>query len=312
MTKTIDTLVEDIYAVVNDRGGWDAAVTQFFTEGMRDVAFSRLEEDEEARSPTLRMSNMGTPCKRKLWYNLHAPNEGEALPAQARLKFLYGDILENLLLSLAIAAGHDVRGMQDELEISGIRGHRDCVIDGTTVDVKSASPFSFGKFKRGELADNDPFGYISQLGSYVYAGHREDDTVHPTDGAFLVIDKVSGELCLDRYTFNFEEMDKEREFAETIALTSDVDNPPPRHYEDEQDGYKDRKTGAFRGNGNYYLGLNCSYCEFKKKCWPGLRTFMYKRGSGYAPKYFTYIKKEPKVMEVTDATRDTSSDTSDG
>lgn len=301
MTKELDTLVEDIYAVVNDRGGWDTAITEFFSGGMRDIAVSRLEEEAQAREATLRMSNMGTPCKRKLWYSLHAPNEGESLPAAARLKFLYGDLLENLLLSLAMAAGHDVRGMQDELEIRGIRGHRDAVINGVTVDVKSASPASFNKFKHGQLVDNDPFGYISQLSSYVYAGHAADPTVHPTDGAFLVIDKVSGELCLDRHTFNFELVDKVSEFDRTKEQVSDVNRVPDRHYDLEPDGYKDRSTGKFKPNGNEFLGLNCSYCEYKKKCWPGHRTFMYKTGFGFKPKHFVTIKKEPNVMEVTDA-----------
>ena len=303
MTKELGTLVEDIYAVVNDRGGWDTAITEFFSTGMRDIAVSRFEEEEQRREPTLRMSNMGSPCKRKLWYSINTPNEGEGLPPQAYLKFLYGDLLENLLLSLSMAAGHDVRGMQDELSISGIRGHRDAVIDGVTVDVKSASPASFNKFKHGQLVDNDPFGYISQLSSYVYAGHREDDTVHPTDGAFLVIDKVSGELALDRHTFDFDRMDKEYEFERTKEQVNDVDNIPSRAFEPEDDGYYNSKDKQFRANGNKVLGLNCSYCEHKKQCWPGLRTFMYKRGMGHVPKYFTRVLKQPKVMEVTDAVR---------
>lgn len=301
MTKTLDTLVDDIYSVVSSRGGWDTAVTEFFSGGMRDIAVSRLEEEEQSREPTLRMSSMGTPCKRKLWYNLHASSEGESLPPAARLKFLYGDLLENLLLSLAMAAGHDVRGMQDELEIAGIRGHRDAVIDGITVDVKSASPASFNKFKHGQLVNNDPFGYISQLSSYVWAGHRADPTVHATDGAFLVIDKVSGELCLDRHTFDFGVIDKVNEFQRTIEQTSDLNNIPDRAFDVEYDGYKDRKSGEFRKNGNEFLCINCSYCEHKQQCWPGLRTFMYKTGFGFKPRHFTKIVKQPKVMEVTDA-----------
>ena len=304
--KELDTLVEDIYAVINDRGGWDAVVTQFFSDGMRELVERRLEDEEQPRGANLRMSNMGSPCKRKLWYSIHAPNEGESLPAAARLKFLYGDILENLLLALAIAAGHDVRGMQDELEIAGIRGHRDCVIDGTTVDIKSASPMSFQKFKHGELGSNDPFGYLSQLSSYVWAGHQYDNTIHPTDGAFLVIDKVSGELCLDRWSFNFETMDKLAEFESTKELINDITSVPDCAFEPEEDGYTDKQKN-FRGNGNMYLGLNCSYCEFKKKCWPGLRTFMYKRGRGFGPKYFTHVRKTPNVMEVTDANTDRTS-----
>jgi hypothetical protein len=43
------------------------------------------------------------------------------------------------------------------------------VIDGVTVDVKSASKYGFEKFLKHNLREDDPFGYISQLSSYVYA-----------------------------------------------------------------------------------------------------------------------------------------------
>ena len=304
MTKKIGTLVEDIYAVINDRGGWDATITEFFSQSMRDMVVARLENEEEERGSGLRMSNMGNPCKRALWYNVNSPNGGETLPPSTLLKFMYGDIIESLLLSLAMASGHDVRGMQDELEIEGIRGHRDCVIDGVTVDVKSASPFSFRKFKYGELASNDPFGYISQLGSYVYAGHRRDDTVHPTLGAFLVVDKVSGHVLLDFHSFDFRTVDKEAEFRETIEQINDLTTLPPRGFEPEDDGYYNRKTKTFVKNGNKVLGVNCSYCARKHECYPNLRTFLYKGQDGAKPKFFTHVNKEPKVMEVTNATSD--------
>jgi len=234
-----------------------------------------------------------------LWYHVNADGEGDELPPTAHLKFLYGDVLEVMLLSLAMAAGHDVLGCQDELSLAGIIGHRDCVIDGVTVDVKSASPFSFSKFNDGTLRDNDAFGYISQLRAYIRAGRDfpEGPEVHPTRGAFLVIDKVSGELCLDVHDFTEEEIDElPDEFDRTKALVY-ADTPPPRGFEPLEDGYKAK--GVFKPNGNLYLGVNCSYCEFKKKCWPGLRTFMYKGGNGYKPKFFTHVAKEPNVLEAT-------------
>ena len=60
---------------------------------------------------------------------------------------MFGDILEELLLFLAKEAGHTVTGQQDTLSISGVNGHRDAIIDGRLVDVKSASSYSFRKFK---------------------------------------------------------------------------------------------------------------------------------------------------------------------
>src|SRR6266849_6159935 len=42
---------------------------------------------------------------------------------------------------MAKAAGHEVLGEQDELTLDGVVGHRDCVIDGCIVDVKTTSRF---------------------------------------------------------------------------------------------------------------------------------------------------------------------------
>jgi hypothetical protein len=41
------------------------------------------------------------------------------------------------------------------------------------------------------------------------------------------------------------------------------------------------------------LGTGCSYCAFKKHCWPGLRGFAYSGG----PRYLTNVVKTPDVPE---------------
>jgi len=119
------------------------------------------------------MSSIGQPCERKLWYSINEPMEAEGLSGETRFKFLYGHILEELLLFLAGVAGHDVVGRQDTQEIEGVEGHRDAVIDGVVVDAKSASTYSYKKFEEGKLTENDPFGYVDQLQSYLYAGQDE-------------------------------------------------------------------------------------------------------------------------------------------
>lgn len=297
--KTIDTLVEDIYDVVDTRGGWDAAVTEFIATNTADVFKSRLEDEEEERTGALRMSSLGRPCHRQLWYQHNVPRDGERLPSKAKLKFLYGDMVELLLLSLAMAAGHEVRGTQGELDIAGIKGHRDAVIDGVTIDVKSASPFSFRKFKEGLSPATDGFGYLGQLEAYTKAGHRADNTVDPFRGGFLAIDKVSGDLCLDVHSFSSTYEDLEHKF-ESIKAKMDQDEPPARAFEAEDDGYK-HKTKGFVPNGNKYLGFQCAYCEFKKTCWPTMRTFLYKGWDGYKPKHFVKVVKMPKAQEVDNA-----------
>ena len=297
MTKTIDTLVADIYEVLDGKGGWDAAITEFYTSSSSELVKQRFENTDE-RKPTLRMSGLGSPCRRKIWYGIHRPDEGERLPSSTRFKFLYGDVVELLLISLAMAAGHKVEGCQDELSIGGIVGHRDCVIDGVTVDIKSASPFAFKKFQDGGVKEDDPFGYISQLSSYVYAGRDHPVESHPTIGAFLVADKVAGTLCLDKYDLTEECKNKEAEVEEIKRICNNSDVVPPRGFDTEPDGYKPR-GGTFKPNGNQKLGVNCSYCDKKFECWGHLRTFLYKQGMGNKPVYFTKVVKEPKVPELT-------------
>ncbi len=279
----IHTLVKDIEGVIEDGGGWNETVSQFTADGFRDIFDTRLSGEREEHKPTLRLSALGTACERKLWYSINDPNDREALPPSARLKFLYGDLLEQLLLSLAIAAGHDVQGMQDTLSVGGIKGHRDAVIDGITVDVKSASPFGYKKFAQGGLRDDDPFGYISQLSSYVYAGRDSDVESHPTLGAFLVIDKVSGKICLDMYDFGPEigtKLDDVEHIKQMVR-----GEMPDRSFEPEPMGKA----------GNMKLPMQCSYCDRKWKCWDNLRAFAY----SYGPAYLTTVVDEPRVPEIT-------------
>lgn len=284
MNKSINTLVDDIYAVIDGKGGWDAAIAEYFRENISEVLDSRLNAGEQPKG-TLRMSNLGTPCARKLWYTVNSPDQAEPLRPDTKLKFLYGDILEALLISLTKSAGHDVTGEQDVLNIKGVKGHRDCVIDGITVDVKSASGYGFKKFAEGNLKSDDPFGYISQLSSYVYAGHKATpESVHPTIGAFLVIDKQSGKLCLDMYDLAEEVAKKDAEVSGLVEMVSG-ETIPERSFEPTPDGK----------SGNTKLGTNCSYCGFKDACWPGLRTFLYSNG----PRFLVDVKRVPDVTEVT-------------
>lgn len=283
--KNISTLVKDIYEVIETGGGWDETVSEYCSGLLEDTLNRRLSSSREEHSkPTLRMSQMGQPCKRKLWYSINKPGSGSSLAPSTKFKFLYGDILEDLLISLAIAAGHKVEGMQDTLEVEGIKGHRDCVIDGVTVDVKSASSFAYKKFASGGLRDDDPFGYISQLSSYVLAGREHEVESHPTLGAFLVVDKQNGNICLDMYDLGPEIEGKIEDFKSTKEMVKQ-EEPPERSFEDVEDGK----------SGNRKLGIQCSYCDYKSSCWPELRTFLYSNG----PKFLTKVEKVPNVPEVT-------------
>ena len=180
---------------------------------------------------------------------------------------------------MAEVSGHTVTDRQREVEYNGVVGHIDSIIDGEVVDVKSASSTSFKKFDRGTLPEDDPFGYLAQITAY-------DKVVGKGNPAFLVMDKVTGQLTLYRPDPIFDMpdvddiIDKARE-----ALASD--SPP------EEPCYRPIPDGA---SGNMKLSKGCAYCPFKEKCFPGLRKFKYSDGI----RYLTKVVKEPKVEELTD------------
>lgn len=277
--KNIKTLVWDIYNLFQGDHKFDEKNVQEFTEHLAAKLKYRL--GEQVQRPTLRFSNLGSPCTRKLWYSIRHPHLAEDLPSPAKIKFLFGDILESLLLWLAKEAGHTVEGEQDEVTINGIIGHRDAVIDGVVVDTKSASVRSFDKFKNHLSPDDDSFGYITQLGAYLAASVADPIVQEKDIAAFLVINKEKGDICLDiqpsRGIDYHGKVDEIREL-----LVSDL--PPERPYSDVKEGE----------SGNRRLGTVCSYCSFKHTCWPGLRTFIYSKG----PTYLTRVAREPKVPEV--------------
>lgn len=281
--RSVDTLVDDIYGLF---GGDKFEITpeylaQFSTELSRLVA-ERF--GAERREPTLRLSNIGKP-DRQLWYDINYKGEVEELSPEILIKFMYGDVLEHLMLLFAREAGHTVEMEQVEVEVDGIKGHPDAVIDGVVVDVKSASTYSFHKFATGSLLQdgNDPFGYVHQLAGYVEA-------IDPTaDGAFLAVDKTLGKLTLLRIPNDVLQQYKVRDRIEHIKEVVAQPEPPLRCYEPKAEGK----------SGNFVLDTSCSYCKHKHHCWSdanegeGLRTFLYSSG----PKFFTHVEREPRVME---------------
>ncbi len=277
--KTLDTLVEDIYGLfTTDFKPSEDDVARFGLLLSRRIS-GRIAE--ERAKPSLRLSNLGTPCERKLWYSINSPEDAEPLPPEARLKFLYGDILEELLLFLAAQAGHTVEGEQDAIFVEGVEGHRDAIVDGVTLDVKSASSYSFAKFADHLTPDNDAFGYLTQLDTYIEGGKDDPRVLEKSLGGFLVVDKTLGKICLDRHKRNGVEYNKVVE-AKRAMLASPT--PPPRAFPVE----------PFGKSGNMKLGVQCSYCDFKKKCRPETRCFAYSTG----PVYLTKVVRPPDVPEI--------------
>lgn len=282
MTKTIDTLVQDIYDVLEGNGGWNETVAKFLADGVLERTMKQFQKQEPRN--WLSPSMLGQPCNRKKWKQVNEPETAAPLDAQAIGTFLYGDILEYMVIALAMAAGHDVQGLQEPLDICGLPGSGDCIIDGMVVDVKSASSFGFQKFATNGVKEDDPFGYISQLSSYLYAYQDDDRVTYKDKAAFLVVKKDRFKLVLDEYNLKEEVERKELEVDFNKAL---VEGPQP----------KERIPAVPDGkSGNMKLPLSCSYCQFKNTdCWENIRRFAY---AGQV-RELVLVKNLPRVPEIT-------------
>lgn len=275
----LSTLPKDIYNLFDPE--YDHVCSEENLEtlatNIKQLLVSRLKA-QPANPVALRFSSLGKP-DRQLWFDAH-PQEGstEKLPLKTYYKFLYGDIIEQLLLFLTKEAGHSVEQEQAEVECNGVLGHIDAIIDGVVVDVKSASPYGFQKFKTNTVEQDDPFGYVAQLAGYA-------NVLTPGLGAaWLANDKVAGDICVSPLSpivvRHHPPEDRIKHLQEVISQ----DEPPPLCYQPVPDGK----------SGNMKLPTGCSYCKHKFRCHPQTRVFIYSTG----PRYLTSVAKLPNVPEV--------------
>lgn len=289
----IETLVKDIHGLfVNAREPSEDLLYEF-AERLKDKLRESFAKRIGSKGPKLRMSNIGLPS-RKLWYLMHHKDEAAKPDPELGLKFLVGDVMEELILFLAKEAGHEPYDEGKYVEVDGVRGKLDLKLDNIPVDVKTASGASFKKFASGEFllddgGDSDPYGYKMQIAGYTEA---ED----APSGAFLVFNKENAKLVVVK-------IDKEDQPDVHAKISQERENleretPPERCFSDEPLGK----------SGNRVLGRICSWCEFKNKCWSdandgnGLREHKY----AYGTTYFTRVVREPnkKKDQVDDQVLD--------
>ena len=272
--KKIDSLVKDIYKYLES---YTAVTPEQSAELALVLSQVICDKLSTFRRPALSMSCIGHP-QRKLKLELENPTKPTG---KQRLRFLYGDILEAVILWLAKLAGHTVESQQESVELDKVKGHIDAIIDGDLVDVKSCSPQSYKKFIGGTLPSCDPFGYLAQISGY-------KECLQKNKAHFLAVDKVSGDLCL--YTpdpeFDLPDPHEVIKSAREAICTKNFKDLPPCS-----------EPVPAGKSGNMKLSTDCKYCVFRNKCWENLRVFKYQTG----PEYFTKIVKEPseKIEEIT-------------
>ena len=278
--KTIDTLVEDIYSLFtsNEPTKIPANVLQDFAKDVTDAVVNSLTEERKPRN-NLRLSMIGQPA-RKVWYSVRS-TEQEELAGSDYIKFLYGDILEALLVFLSKVSGHKVSDQQKQVVLNDVVGHQDAVVDDVLVDFKSASSFSFKKFTEGMIFKDDPFGYVAQLSAYAQANNAKE-------AGWVVIDKTTGQIAY--CPVHQMEMINASQKIDYLRNAIKDSEPPSRCYDDVPDGK----------SGNMQLATGCNYCPYKFDCWSdanngkGLRAFQYAN----SVKYLTNVDREPNVPEL--------------
>ena len=238
----------------------------------------------QKREGRLRMSSIGKPDR--VIYNEYTGVEGEQLAGSDYIKFLYGHMVEALLIALTELSGHEVTEKQKKVSVDGVNGSQDFRIDGVLADAKSASPYGFKKFATRQMPFDDPFGYVAQIKGYAAA---EGDKQY----GWLVMNKVNGELCwagYDEDNLTAEEQDvmlydiRDRITAVKKLVAEAI--IPSICYSPEPDGK----------SGNMKLASGCSFCPYKAHCFPESRAFAY----SYGIKYLTKVVKTPNVTEIVE------------
>jgi len=284
--KNTYNLVSDIYQLMETKEvaegvDFDACVEKFgenVKELMRNEFGGKKRDGRK-----LRMSNIGRD-DRYLWNVYNDVEKSDDIQGHTYVKFLYGHLIEEMLLFLTKAAGHEVTDEQKKCEVNGITGSMDCKIDGIVTDVKSVSTYGFRKFKDGSLAYDDPFGYIGQIKGYAYAEGA-------TKFGWLAMDKQNGHLTYLLYDSEDTQAPVHdlisydiKERIDHVKKLVEQPTPPDVCYEPIDDGK----------SGNRKLAVGCSYCAYKKECWPSVRAFAYSTG----PRYLIEVHNEPKVQEI--------------
>jgi hypothetical protein len=278
--KNLKDLPNDVYNLFDPESDHEVneELLDEFAENLKEILRLRLRASSRREGDSIRFSALGKP-NRKVWMDAHPdPERTESLLPKTYLKFLYGDVIEQLYLYLAKEAGHEVTNEQMEVEIDGVKGHIDAIIDGTVVDLKSASSFGYKKFEQGTVEQDDPFGYVAQLAGYA-------NVLTPgKEAAWWAVDKSSGDNCISPLSPMVIKYHKPEDRIAELKEVVDSDEMPPPCYDPVPDGK----------SGNMKLATGCSYCEHKFRCFPDARLFLYSNG----PRYLTTVVKEPNVPEV--------------
>ena len=233
----------------------------------------------EKRTFRLRMSNIGRK-RCQLWFDKNSPESKLADSPFFIINMILGDIIEAVFKGLLRASKvefEDSEHVELQTKHKKVEGTYDLVLNGKVDDVKSASPWAYeNKFTDfATLQGKDSFGYISQLVGYAKAKGV------PV-GGWWVINKANGNF---KYVSASDvDMDSEYEKIEDTISYIEDDEPFERCYEPVEETYYGKPSG------NMKLGIECSLCNYREKCWDNLQVLPSKVSRSSNPPLINYVK----------------------
>jgi hypothetical protein len=258
-------------------------------------SFRKQFTDQRNKKFGLRASNIGRPLCQLQMEKKGVKGEGQ--PYNAKMRNLFGDIIEQMAIIVMKAAGVEIEAEQKKIKYNinkgtNINGALDVEIGGKVWDIKSASPWSFTN-KFGEngsfhtVATDDVFGYTTQ--GYVYAEGADKPF-----GGWIVINKSTGEWTLTETPMADDEYkEKALDTVKKNASALKRNKKFERCYEDEEEYFRKQKTG------NRVLNNTCSFCPYKFPCWgENLQLLPQQQSQGKNPKWVWYTQvTNPRVEE---------------
>jgi hypothetical protein len=233
----------------------------------------------EKRTFRLRMSNIGRK-RCQLWFDKNSPESKLADSPFFIINMILGDIIEAVFKGLLRASKvefEDSEHVELQTKRKKVEGTYDLVLNGKVDDVKSASPWAYeNKFTDfATLQGKDSFGYVSQLVGYAKAKGV------PV-GGWWVINKANGNF---KYVSASDvDMDSEYEKIEDTISYIEDDEPFERCYEPVEETYYGKPSG------NMKLGIECSLCNYREKCWDNLQVLPSKVSRSSNPPLINYVK----------------------
>jgi len=255
----------------------DDSILDTVAADIKDALSRQLSGDK--KEFRLRMSNLGRK-RCQLWFEKNDPESKLPNSPFFIINMMLGDIVEAVFKGLLRASKvefEDSKKVVLKTKNKDIEGSYDLVLNGKVDDVKSTSPWAYeNKFIDFEtLRNKDSFGYVSQLVGYAKARGV------PV-GGWWVVNKANGNF---KYvSASNVDVDTEMQKIEDTISYIDNDEPFERCYEPIEETYYGKPSG------NLKLGIECSLCNYREKCWDNLQVLPSRVSRSSNPPLVNYTK----------------------